>query len=339
MSAPSRPARSAFTLIELLVVIAIIAVLIGLLLPAVQKVREAAARTKCSNNLKQIGLAVHNYHDANQSLPPTYVRQDWPTWAVFILPYIEQGAAFQGWDPQLRYLDQPNFGAPGDPTTVVVPIYLCPSRPRDTNLSVEGDWATNYTGKHRPGGVGDYAVSHGTDIATLDGNGALTIGIALAMVKPDGTPWTDLSAAYKSPQGTRITKWKSQTTLDSIADGTSNTIMIGEKYVRPEMRWGKNEDRSIYNGFFARVFRRAAGVPTKDPTALPFPLVVDLNEDFGAATGTSQPSFQKFGSWHPGVCQFVFGDGSVRAVKNTIDNTTMGRLAERADGQPINGDY
>jgi prepilin-type N-terminal cleavage/methylation domain-containing protein len=341
----SHSARSGFTLIELLVVIAIIAILIGLLLPAVQKVREAAARTKCSNNLKQIGLAVHNYHDAVKSLPPTYIRQDWPTWAVFILPYIEQGAAYSGWDTQLRYYDQANFGAANDPTKVVVQIYQCPARPRDNFLSVDNggtdkDVPSAYTGNpHRPGGVGDYAACHGTDVATLDGNGALTIGVALAMVQPGGAAWTNVTAAYQSPLGSRITSWKSQTTLDSITDGTSNTIMIGEKYVRPGMRWGKNEDRSIYNGQFARVFRRAAGVPTKDTTLLPFPLVADLGEDFGAATGTSQPSFQKFGSWHSGVCLFVFGDGSVRSLSSTIDNVTLGRLAERNDGMPLSGSY
>src|SRR5439155_18208697 len=164
--------------------------------------------------------------------------------------------------------------------------------------------------------------------------------IVQAAVQPGGAAWTNLTGMYLSPLGTRITAWKSQTNIDSIVDGTSNTIMIGEKYVRPDMRWGKNEDKSIYNGFFARVFRRGAGAPTAPATtpAAPFPLVTDLNDSWIGSTPIRE-TFQRFGSWHPGVCQFVFCDGSVRAVSNNVDDTTLGRLAERADGLPITGSY
>jgi prepilin-type processing-associated H-X9-DG protein len=332
------------------VVIAIIAVLIGLLLPAVQKVREAAARMSCQNNLKQIGLAVHNYHGTYEKLPATYIRQDWVTWAVLLLPYLEQQNAYNLWDPQLRYYDQPNRGnAALDPTPRNFPVYFCPSRRGpDVGFSVDNGGSDRdipsgggYSGPtHRPGGLGDYAACHGTNVATLEGNGALSNGVVQAAVQANGTPWTNLTAMYRSPPGTRITQWSSQTSLASITDGTSNTLLIGEKYVRPAMRWGKNEDRSIYNGQFARVFRRAAGAPTVlgNPPVAPFPLVTDLTDSWVGSTPIRE-TFQRFGSWHPGVCQFVFCDGSVKAVKNSVDDTTLGRLAERSDGQVIGGDY
>src|SRR6476469_4277722 len=129
-----RPPRPAFTLLELLVVIAIISVLIGMLLPAVQKAREAAARISCANNLKQIGLAMHNRHDTEGSLPPTRLGYGRATWAVLLMPYLEQDNLFNLWNLGNTYFVQNNVAR-----QTGVKGYFCPSR-RQANdgLSVSG---------------------------------------------------------------------------------------------------------------------------------------------------------------------------------------------------------
>jgi len=153
----NRAFRQGFTLIELLVVIAIISVLIGLLLPAVQKAREAAARISCANNLKQIGLAMHMYHNDRDQLPPSRLLGDRATWAVLILPYLEQDNLYRQWDLQRSYFEQSDTAR-----TTAVKGYFCPSRRgAGDGPSIAGDVIQVLPTKvyvHFPGAVGDYSV-------------------------------------------------------------------------------------------------------------------------------------------------------------------------------------
>jgi prepilin-type N-terminal cleavage/methylation domain-containing protein/prepilin-type processing-associated H-X9-DG protein len=294
LSSPRTSRPRGFTLIELLVVIAIIAILIGLLLPAVQKVREAAARMSCSNNLKQLGLAAHNYHDALGRFP--YARsgggQNRHTWAFILLPYIEQDnvtKVYQTTFTGVNKTDGYNNHTGAAPEMVAarqaqVKTFFCPTRRSAPSLSpIQPNSAVTGVPSDYAACSGDTGTAPTTGVFMLVNSGHMTAGI-------------------KIPE---------------ILDGSSNTVMIGEKHIQQGTLNNAITDGMIYSGSEQQTYHRRGGAS--------WPLAINLT----VAANT------QFGSWHTGVCQFVFADGSVRAVQNSIPGSTLGLLANRNDGLVI----
>jgi prepilin-type N-terminal cleavage/methylation domain-containing protein len=296
-AAQTRPRRPGFTLVELIVVIAIIALLIALLLPAVQKVREAAARSQCANNLKQMGLAIHMYHGDKNRIPPTRVSDIHATWAILILPYLEQGALYNQWN-----LPQPYYNQSDTARLTSVPLYFCPSRRQD-GVSIAGDQNDDLPdgvlGPFTPGALGDYGVCTGTD--NNDGGESLWPGA--------------LNGAFRAASD-QTGKVLPKLTFASIKDGLSNTFFVGEKQAQRGNFGTGPLDCSLYNGDYWQCSSRSAG-----PN---YPLAQSPDD----ATVT-------FGSCHDGICQFVFGDGSVRPVQVSTNPAILALLANIADGQAI----
>jgi prepilin-type N-terminal cleavage/methylation domain-containing protein len=256
-----RAERPAFTLVELLVVIAIISILIGLLLPAVQQVREAANRMKCANNMRQIGLALHFHHDLHDKLPPSRKAGEGPSWAWLILPGLEQENLYRMWNH-----DTVNLNDAGEDTLkAAVPQFFCPSRRQPSGEGVKafaqpvGCLATDGV----KGAPGDYAACIGTT------------GLDYPLELPDGT--------VRSPDGPFEHKFGLN--FAAITDGLSNTVLIGEKHIPigklREYPW----DCSIYDGHNPVCHTRAAGPD--------FPIATGAFDDVWAF-GSAHPGISQF---------------------------------------------
>ena len=327
--------RRGFTLVELLVVIAIIGVLVALLLPAVQAAREAARRAQCTNNLKQMGLAIHTFVDAQRALPRNRTGCHHSTWVMSIWPYEEYGTYLERWGKSAFHNSQPV-----ENRHMLVPLNYCPSRSRETQISVLGqDDRFSATGLN--GAVGDYAacVSDGVPADTVDyyrhptpsgvpANGAIIShgGVATYLNVSAGATCTggDPNLVFVGePLYIPIKK---------LTDGTSKTLLVGEKHVPyyargylfnppglPVGHRADTYDNSTYNADWCMTVGRYAG-PGK-------PLATSDQESFN----------DNFGGPHAGVCQFVFADGSVRALSVEIDTVILGYLANRSDGKSITG--
>jgi prepilin-type processing-associated H-X9-DG protein len=304
-------------LIELLVVIAIIGTLLGLLLPAVQKVRDAAARLQCKNNLKQIGLALHNYHDTQQSLPPGYLASpaysDGATdtapgwgWAAFVLPYLEQESLYRQINFSQSVASSPAAQNP-------VKTYLCPADPTPPGPFAVPDPFGSPLASAAPC---SYAACVGGD-------------------ESDTTGPAGLGAFYRN----------SRTRLTDVTDGTSNTLLVGERaWSNANGVWAG----AVPGGVILR--GRLNPNPGSSSASYPAATLVLAHSHLNNATADTDGGLDDFSSRHSGGSNFLFADGSVHFIRSvpgdnadgsyTADGLAFQALGTRASGDVSQGlDY
>ena len=330
--------RHGFTLVELLVVIAIIGILVALLLPAVQAAREAARRMQCGNNLKQLGLAAHNFHDAKKGLPPSRLaKNDFPTWAWQLLPYLEENSLQAQYNPKVAYSTLPL-----KVRLTSVSTYICPSR----GLR-EPTYPASYAS--RAGAVGDYAGNVGDSGSTA--NPSLGVFVhdcwpadypTNSAPPPNGTiiathsvtfaNGTTVKGACDTAPAVNISHWQLSVRFKAIEDGLSKTFLFGERYT-PQSGLGV-QGADVYENFDYPIWGGGGTVMAARSGGPGMGLAGSIDEPI------PPPGYSYiFGSHHAGICQFVMSDGSVQAINVTIDTTTLGYLCNRRDGKNMSDSY
>jgi len=364
-----------FTLVELLVVIAIIGILIALLLPAVQAAREAARRMQCTNNLKQLGLAVHNFHDSRKGLPPYFLAAGRPGFWVFLLPFIEQqamydqitsyddGAGNRGFSA--RFFDCETWDEPWDrgPSFWLtlsseqknsfgsIPIIKCPTRRAGVAISDRPDG-------HRPGPLTDYApvlylrednpvhYSSGQTTRSHHDFGNWWWQFMYYRARAEQYGWllngSPFRLATLQTQGD-LNSWGPPNTMAAWSDGTSNQLIVGEKYIHPvlvgrcvenatSLGYAQKALRSDCSGFYIGgdnsssgalfIHNYPFGVLMSNPKAV----------DIDSSAWAEGINNWGFGSYHTGICNFVLGDGSVQAISVNTTDMILLMLADVSDG-------
>ncbi|MDO4574507.1 MAG: DUF1559 domain-containing protein [Planctomycetia bacterium] len=325
---------SGFTLVELLVVIAIIGMLVGLLLPAVQQAREAARQMQCSNNLRNLALACLNHESGTRKMPSGGWAPHWDgdpdygmganqpgSWCYSILPFLEQNALYQlGADGQMGKTSEQIAGAEERDSTAVG-IFYCPSRRATKTYPILSDSQYQANSQYTSGGSyakTDYAANYGSAFA----NGQAQSYTPNAVGSVDGYAWTKDKEATTPANG--VIFKRSEVTLGEIRDGTSNTYLIGEKYIQPE----HYENGSFIDNNF--ILYRGAD---NDCHASTYPGRTPLQD---RSMGTYN---HRFGSCHAGAFGMAFCDGSVRRIPYSIEDETHQNLGNRRDMKVVSIDF
>ncbi len=338
--------KRAFTLVELLVVIAIIGILVALLLPAVQSARESARRTQCLSNLKQLSLAALNHHDTYKAFPigmkmksGVGLRNTESTWLISLLPFVEQNALYDKWD----------FSQPANNTSnttdnarsaTIIPVYVCPSDAIEENRFLLSGPPTGFPGQTANGSVAGYYSA--SSYAGNYGEGSYYTQFSQFPIRPNGIFFitgadeslrTGLHALADNHQNL------SQINIRNIVDGTSSTLMLGEKYHGDEFFDSWTSGNSGFKMGQVSVWAWLGGM--KGAAGLFCSSAVDINNLVNAYTSSpnnisaQDRRFNGWGSGHPGVSGFAYCDGSADFITDSISRTTLTQLSTRAGGEVI----